>query len=87
MISTDERSRSERRDREVLGIEDFNDADIEAARRTQPSKAADTFNDEFALGIADVDAESTANRFEGLRGRAGAGMTTDQIMALTRGES
>ena len=33
-----------------------------------------------------VGAETTANRFEGLRGRAGAGMTTDQIMALTRGE-
>ena len=33
-----------------------------------------------------VGAETTANRFEELRGRAGAGMTTDQIMALTRGE-
>ena len=33
-----------------------------------------------------VGAKTTSNRFEGLRGRAGAGMTTDQIMALTRGE-
>jgi antitoxin PrlF len=27
-----------------------------------------------------------ASRFEALRGRAGAGMGTDEIMALTRGE-
>ncbi len=33
-----------------------------------------------------VGGESAASRFEGLRGRAGAGMTTDEIMALTRGE-
>jgi hypothetical protein len=26
------------------------------------------------------------SRFEALRGRAGTGLTTDQIMALTRGE-
>lgn len=26
------------------------------------------------------------NRFQGLRGRASAGLTTDQIMALTRGD-
>ena len=30
--------------------------------------------------------ETTANRLGGLRGRADAGMTTHQIMALTRGE-
>ena len=28
----------------------------------------------------------SASRFEGLRGAAGAGMSTDEIMALTRGE-
>ena len=28
----------------------------------------------------------TASRFEALRGRAGEGMSTDEIMALTRGE-
>ncbi len=28
----------------------------------------------------------TSSRFEGLRGRAGKGLTTDQTMALTRGE-
>jgi antitoxin ParD1/3/4 len=30
--------------------------------------------------------EEVASRFEALRGRAGKGLTTDEIMALTRGE-
>ncbi len=30
--------------------------------------------------------EPRGSRFESLRGRAGAGLSTDQIMALTRGE-
>lgn len=30
--------------------------------------------------------QRTASRFETLRGRAGAGLSTDEIMALTRGE-
>ncbi|MDB5482465.1 MAG: AbrB family transcriptional regulator [Caulobacteraceae bacterium] len=34
-----------------------------------------------------VGEDKPANRFDALRGRAGAGMTTDQIMALTRGET
>ncbi len=34
-----------------------------------------------------VGEEEAAGRFAALRGRAGAGMTTDQIMALTRGET
>lgn len=33
-----------------------------------------------------VGAATPPNRFEALRGLAGAGMTTDEIMALTRGE-
>ncbi len=33
-----------------------------------------------------VGAKPAVSRFEGLRGKAGAGMTTDEIMALTRGE-
>lgn len=37
--------------------------------------------------ILKVGDEKAAGRFEALRGRAGAGMTTDQIMALTRGET
>ena len=32
------------------------------------------------------NAAPPASRFEGLRGRAGAGMSTDEIMNLTRGE-
>ena len=47
MISADEYRRLKRRDREVLGIEDFTDADIEAVRRAEPSQAAETFNREL----------------------------------------
>jgi len=36
--------------------------------------------------ILKVGDDQPAGRFESLRGRAGAGMTTDQIMALTRGD-
>ncbi|UEM25153.1 AbrB/MazE/SpoVT family DNA-binding domain-containing protein (plasmid) [Skermanella mucosa] len=36
--------------------------------------------------LVKVDASNPARRFEALRGRAGPGPTTDQIMALTRGE-
>lgn len=44
MISTDEYHRLKRRDREVLGLDDFTDADIaalEAARAPELSKAFD----------------------------------------------
>jgi prevent-host-death family protein len=47
MISADEYRRLKRRDREVLGIEDFTDADIETVRLSDPSKEADAFNHEF----------------------------------------
>lgn len=36
---------SKKRDREVLGLEDFSDADIEAVRRAEPSKEAEAFNE------------------------------------------
>lgn len=36
--------------------------------------------------LVKVDGQQPANRFQALRGRAGAGMGTDEIMALTRGE-
>ena len=36
--------------------------------------------------LVKVGAPATTSRFEALRGRAGPGMTTDQILALTRGE-
>lgn len=47
MISAEEYHRLKRRDREVLGIEDFTDADVEAVRSAQPSKEADAFNPEL----------------------------------------
>jgi antitoxin PrlF len=36
--------------------------------------------------LVKVDATRQPNRFEKLRGRAGKGLTTDEIMALMRGE-
>ena len=35
--------------------------------------------------LVNIDNTSRSTRFAGLRGRAGAGLSTDQIMALTRG--
>jgi AbrB family looped-hinge helix DNA binding protein len=48
---------------------------------------------EFELGpdgrvtLTKVGAKRPKSRFEALRGRAGKGLSTDEIMALTRGES
>lgn len=36
--------------------------------------------------LVKVDGERRVSRFEALRGRAGDGLSTDEIMALTRGE-
>jgi AbrB family looped-hinge helix DNA binding protein len=36
--------------------------------------------------LVKVDADRKASRFATLRGRAGKGLSTDEIMALTRGE-
>ena len=36
--------------------------------------------------LTKVGAAPAKSRFEALRGRAGAGMTTDEILALTRGD-
>jgi len=36
--------------------------------------------------LVKVEAGRVASRFEALRGRAGPGLSTDQIMELTRGE-
>jgi PHD/YefM family antitoxin component YafN of YafNO toxin-antitoxin module len=49
MISAEEYQRLKKRDREVLRIEDFTDAEIEAVRLTEPSKEAEAFNREFNL--------------------------------------
>jgi prevent-host-death family protein len=47
MISAEEYRRLKRRDREVLGIEDFTEADAEAVRRAQPSPGSAAFDDEL----------------------------------------
>lgn len=47
MISAEEYRRLKRRDREVLGIEDFTDADAEAVRRAQSSPGSEAFNNEL----------------------------------------
>jgi AbrB family looped-hinge helix DNA binding protein len=36
--------------------------------------------------LVKVDGRPRVSRFESLRGRAGAGLTTDEIMRLTRGD-
>ena len=38
------------------------------------------------VSLVKVGARPRRSRFEALRGRAGKGMSTDEIMALTRGE-
>jgi bifunctional DNA-binding transcriptional regulator/antitoxin component of YhaV-PrlF toxin-antitoxin module len=38
------------------------------------------------ISLVGADGKPPRSRFEALRGRAGAGLTTDEIMALTRGE-
>ena len=47
VISAEEFRRLKRRDREVIGIEDFTAAEIEAVRTAQPSPEADAFNHEL----------------------------------------
>lgn len=38
------------------------------------------------VALVKVDGDRPANRFASLRGRAGPGLSTEAIMALTRGE-
>ena len=47
VISVDEYRRLKKRDRDVLGIEDFTEADRDAVRASEPSAVADTFNHEL----------------------------------------
>jgi hypothetical protein len=47
LLSTEEYNRLKRRDRQVLGLNDFSDADLEAIQAVQPSAAAIAFNDEL----------------------------------------
>lgn len=46
LLSRDECTRLEHRDRQVLGFVDFTEGDIQAVRRTEPSRQADAFNHE-----------------------------------------
>ena len=47
LISSEEYQRLKRRDREVLGLEDFTEEDIEAVRRAEPSPESEAFNHEL----------------------------------------
>lgn len=47
LISTEEYRRLKRRDREVLGLEDFTDADIVALETAHPPPEAAAFDDEL----------------------------------------
>jgi prevent-host-death family protein len=46
MMSVEEYRRLKRRDRQVMGLEDFTEADLEALRNVQPSAAAAAFDHE-----------------------------------------
>ena len=50
LISAEEYRRLKRRDRQVLGIEDFTDADIETIRQAEPSPDSEAFNHELDPG-------------------------------------
>jgi prevent-host-death family protein len=47
MISIEEYHRLKRRDRQVLGLEDFSDADIAALERVRAPEEAKAFDDEL----------------------------------------
>ena len=47
LISVEEYNRLKRRDREVLGIEDFSEADAEAVSKAQPSAGSAAFDHEM----------------------------------------
>jgi len=59
--------------RDRLGIEPGNAVDFQLAP-------------DGRIVLVKVDGDRPASRFAGLRGRAGAGLSTEEIMALTRGE-
>ena len=47
LISTEEYRRLKRRDREVLGLDDFTDADITALEQSRPPVESAAFDDEL----------------------------------------
>jgi len=53
----------------------------------QPGDAVDFRMDtDGRIILVKLGAAPPPSRFEAMRGRAGAGLTTDEIMAMTRGE-
>ncbi|HVX09912.1 MAG TPA: type II toxin-antitoxin system Phd/YefM family antitoxin [Pirellulales bacterium] len=46
MMSVEEYRRLKRRDRQVMGLENFNEADLEALRKVEPSARGSAFDDE-----------------------------------------
>lgn len=46
VLSTEEYRRLKQRDREVLGLEDFTEADVQAIRASEPPPEAAAFDDE-----------------------------------------
>lgn len=47
VISAEEYKRLKRRDREVLGLDDLSQDDLDAIRAAEPSPQAEAFNDEL----------------------------------------
>lgn len=47
MISTEEYQRLKRRDREVLAVSDFAEAELQEIARSAPASGADAFDDEL----------------------------------------
>jgi PHD/YefM family antitoxin component YafN of YafNO toxin-antitoxin module len=47
LLSTEEYNRLKRRDREVMGLADFSDADIAAIRKVESSETASAFDHEM----------------------------------------
>jgi prevent-host-death family protein len=55
VISAEEYRRLQRRDREVLGIVDFTNAEIDAVRWSEPSSEAEAFNGEIEALAKEMD--------------------------------
>ena len=58
LLSADEYHRSKRRDRQVMGLEDFTEGDVQAIRSAEPPAEAASFDPE-AIGDTIHDAESS----------------------------
>jgi AbrB family looped-hinge helix DNA binding protein len=60
---------------------------VRARLGIEPGSAVDfVMAGDGTVTLVKVGGKRPASRFEALRGRAGAGLSTDEIMALTRGE-